>query len=116
MKALIIDDDPIIVMLVSSMLSAKGYEVLSVSSEKGVGEIPDSVRKEFDLFLIDLQLGLDSGYSIYENYLKASASLDKVIFMSANSPRDAIELYHLPDEAKFLGKPFKAPDLYNLIY
>jgi len=115
MNALIIDDDPIVVTLVRAMLTSKGYNVVSVESKVNLNDLLKEGSLNLELVLLDLQIGEDSGFSIYENYFKAYMSLDKVIFMSANSERDARELYQLPDETKFLEKPFKAPDLYNLI-
>lgn len=112
MNALVIDDDPIVVTILTAMLSSKDYTVSSVSSELTVSQLE---KPDFQLVLIDLQLGESSGFTIYQKYLSSTIDLKNVIFMSANSSRDARELYHLPAEAKFLEKPFKAPELFNLI-
>ena len=115
MKALIIDDDPIVTTLVTSMLKIKGYDIYSAVSEMTLKEVIGQSGSDFDLILIDLQLGEESGLNIFESYFKDIISLDKIIFMSANSEDDARSLYGLPSEAKFLEKPFRAPNLFSLI-
>ncbi len=116
MNALLVDDDPIIVTLVTAMLSSKGYDVQSVSSGNELVRLLSGEEIIFDLLLIDLQLGEESGLEIFKAKLESRIALDNVIFMSANSERDAIELYHLTEDMKFLEKPFSSNQLYNLIH
>lgn len=115
MKALILDDDAIVISLVSAMLKSKGYEVTSCGSEEELSNISPELLSSFNLALVDLQLGNSSGISIYNDRLSPHLKIENSIFMSANSIQDAVDLYGLPLEANYLEKPFKAPDLYRLI-
>lgn len=115
MTALIIDDDPIIQLLVSTMLASKKYDVTSADSEESLGSLLSVTQPNFDLILIDLQLVEVSGYDVYSRHVKDRFPDSRVIFMSANSKEDAISLYSIPEDANFLEKPFKAPDLFELL-
>ena len=115
MTALIIDDDPIIQILVSTMLSSKNYGVTSADSEESLVTLLSDNQTKFDLILIDLQLVEVSGYDVYSRHVKDRFPDSKVIFMSANSKEDAISLYSIPEDSNFLEKPFKAPNLFELL-
>lgn len=115
MRALIVDDDPIIQMLVSTMLKSKGYEVFSADSGFAIESYIFDPTFKVDLFLIDLQLGEVSGLEVYNIILKPKYPETKVIFMSANSKEDAVAHYGILEDAIFLEKPFKAPDLLGLL-
>ena len=115
MKALILDDDQIIQLLVSTMLMSKGYEVVSAESQKSLENLLSEAGLRVNLFLIDLQLGDVSGRDVYRKIIEQTYTQHKVIFMSANSKEDATSIYHIPANALFLEKPFKAPDLFELI-
>lgn len=61
-RILVIDDDPTVVKLTSSILSTTGYEVLT-ATEAPVG-LELAMKEKVDLIVLDVMLPIINGYNI----------------------------------------------------
>jgi CheY-like chemotaxis protein len=120
LKALIIDDDPIVRMLASKMLEVKSYSVNSVADENALIEHLNSHKECPDLILLDLQIGEMSGPEAYKYLIDAYGNLKKIICMSSHASYEAEEIFpvlssYIDFEKQFIQKPFSSSKLYELI-
>ena len=82
-KVLIIDDEPIIVMLIKTLLESKGYAV--VSAHTGEDGIRMSEYEKPDLIILDYQLPDFNGAEVF-SMLKSNPDTHEipVVFFTAN--------------------------------
>lgn len=79
----------------------KGYEVAAVAS---VSEFEDLACKHFDLAVIDLKLGTDSGLTLLERVLDESPNVRAVVLTGYGSIATAVKAVKL-GAANYLAKP-----------
>lgn len=118
MLALIIDDDPIVHILVSKMLVPKGYEITSLKTEDEINSFltqPVTISDSIDIIFLDLQLGELTGEIVYSGLKNLLPTLPPIILMSSNTFEEARELFTLKEEFNFLHKPFISKDLYGAL-
>jgi two-component system KDP operon response regulator KdpE len=107
-KILVVDDEPRVVRLVSEVLKAVGYEVLSASS--GAPAIEMVAMEQPDLVLLDIRLprGLD-GYQVCRRIREFS---DVAVIMLTAKATDGDILSGFDAGADdYLTKPFNAKEL-----
>ena len=107
---LIVDDTPANVLLLSKMLTARGYHVSSVLSGKLALQ---AVRTEPpDLILLDITMPEMNGYEVCA-HLKADAALKDipVIFISAlNEPNEKVKAFRMGG-VDYVTKPFQLEEV-----
>ena len=102
-RILIIDDDKILGMAVSSMLEAEGYRAIHVeSAEEGVQQ---GLAGEFDLVVTDLRLGKSSGIEVIRSLQSARADLPMILMTSYSSVDSAVEALR-QGAVDYIIKPF----------
>lgn len=118
-NALIVDDDPMIHILVSKMLEVKGFAVKGFKSFESLqSELTSSPPvlnlSDFDIFLLDMQLGNITGDMVFSLLESHTSSIPPVLYMSSNSESEARDLFEMcaPDSV-FMQKPFAASALYS---
>ena len=111
-RVLVVDDEPMIVSLLSSILRSKGWEVTEARS--GTDGIDQLDRGRFDVILTDLVMPGDSGIDL----LRASKEIHpdvEVILMSGYATADtAIEAMR-NGAFHYIMKPLKSEEVVNIV-
>lgn len=107
-KILVVDDEPRLVRLVSEILKAAGYRVISASNARGATEAV--ALEQPDLVLLDVLLGAGpTGYDVCRNVREFS---DVAIVMLTAKATEADVLAGFEAGADdYLTKPFSAKEL-----
>jgi DNA-binding response OmpR family regulator len=113
-KILIIDDEQEIVELVSMMLKARDYSIISaLDAQDGLNKVK---AEQPDLILLDIMMPSMDGYAVC---LKLKSSKDTknipVVIMSGKAEREAIVKTHSLGVSDFIVKPFNLPTLLGKI-
>lgn len=105
-RILVVDDSPMIAMLLREMLRGMGHEVcgLAYSEQQAVTE---ALRLQPDLMIVDVGLGPGSGVSAVERVLQ-SRQIAHVLMSGAPVDTGTVG-------GPVLGKPFLEPDLRRAI-
>jgi two-component system, NtrC family, response regulator AlgB len=111
LSILIVDDEPNIRKTLSMVLEGEGYDVMAVSNFKdAVGE---ASRRVFDIALVDLRLGMESGLELIPELLTNCPWLKIVVITAYASIDTAVEAMRL-GAFDYLPKPF-TPDQVMLV-
>ena len=111
---LIVEDEPLIMMLLSDYLSGEGYRVLQAENGEQAFEIL-ATRPHLDLMITDYRLpGGISGVMIAEPAVKLRPDL-KVIFISGYPAEIAESGSPIATRAPILAKPFTMETLHTQI-
>jgi DNA-binding NtrC family response regulator len=110
-KILVVDDEPLIVLVLTSVLSLEGHEVVSA------GNLEDA-RKEFDrcafpVVITDLRLSDSESMEGLEliRHVKASSPKTGVIVMSASASEDTRNEAHVLGASRYHSKPFDIDEM-----
>lgn len=111
-KALVVDDDIMILDLLEKVLVREGYDITRATGGEQAIKVLDA--ENFDLVITDLQMGNTSGFEVVRK-AKSGVSNTKVIMITGccepSSKADAFR-YGVDD---FLQKPFSLNDLFSRI-
>ncbi len=103
-KILIIDDDTVILRIVSLIMESNGYDVRT----NNTGSLESIYLKELpDLILLDCKIGTRSGVDIC-SFLKHSSLTDEIPVILLSGEPDLQNLAEDCDADDFLAKPFDA--------
>jgi len=61
---LVVDDDALVLSMISDFLTGSGYEVITATDLRGGVQAFQSRGKDIDLAMIDLKIGPESGFSL----------------------------------------------------
>ncbi len=106
-KILIVDDEPMMVMVTKRVLSQK-YEVLSASSGKEALEIYD--REKPDLILSDLLMPEMNGFEMHQILQERYTERIPIMYMTADDTDETENKGFDLGAADFIRKPFR-PDI-----
>ncbi|MFZ5572235.1 MAG: DVU0259 family response regulator domain-containing protein [Thermodesulfobacteriota bacterium] len=109
-KILIIDDDPVIVTYLETILKDNGYETLGASSSS---EGLETIQHEKpDMITLDLQMPEEWGPRFYRKLTKNKNFKDiPVLVISGLSSIT----YSIPKAVGFLNKPFNPEELLRIV-
>ncbi|MEZ4754510.1 MAG: response regulator [Bdellovibrionota bacterium] len=113
-RILIVDDDPVIRVLIEEFLQSHGYDVSVVES----GETCLSqLEKELpDLLFLDLQMPTMTGIEVLKNMRNNPKTVNvPVVMLSANDERSTLKTAFDTGAPRFLQKPFAMNDILNAI-
>jgi DNA-binding response OmpR family regulator len=79
---LIVDDEETILSIVSEILNANGYDVLTASVLSSGLEVFKSKQRDIDLVMIDVRLGLESGFELAD-ILEKEFKFHRHVFLTA---------------------------------
>lgn len=100
---LIVDDEPLILEVVSDLFSAYQFRVDTASSGNQAWEMIQ--KNHYDLVLSDVRMPDGDGIDLVKRIKAKNASKPSVLFMSGFSDLMNEEIYHIGAEGKFV-KPF----------
>jgi two-component system, NtrC family, response regulator AlgB len=111
LNILVIDDEPTIRKTLKISLEAQGHKVMSVSNPQEALQAVN--RKIFDLALVDLRLGIESGLELIPKLISACPNMKIVVITAYASINTAVEAMRR-GAFDYLPKPF-TPDQVELI-
>lgn len=111
LSILIVDDEPNIRKTLSISLEAEGHRVRAVSNSKDA--LSEADRTHFDLALVDLRLGTESGIELISSLRRACPWMKSVVITAYASIDSAVEAMRC-GAFDYLPKPF-TPDQVNLL-
>lgn len=111
-KALVVDDDTVILDLLENILGRKGYDITRAIDGEQAVQVLDG--ENFNLVITDLQMGETSGFDVIRK-AKRSASKTIVIMMTGCSELSCkIDAFRYGAD-DFLLKPFSPGYLFERI-
>jgi DNA-binding NtrC family response regulator len=106
MKALVIDDEQIVLDSVRKILTDENYEVdVSLSGREGLNQ---AIHKEYDIVLTDIRMPDVGGMRVLRDVKRARPSLPVVMITGYASVQSAVQAMKL-GAADYIEKPF-TPD------
>jgi DNA-binding NtrC family response regulator len=111
LNALVVDDDPVVLQVVSQTIEEEGFHVTSVKSLKEAEE--NLARMAPDLLLLDVKLPDGSGLELLNN-LDNRDSMEVVLFTAHDSSQDSLKALHL-GASKYLSKPVSTEQLKGIL-
>ncbi len=111
-KALVIDDEQIVLDSVSKILTGENYEVdVSLSGRKG---LESAIQKDYDIVLTDIRMPDIGGMRVLRDIKRAKPSLPVVIITGYATVRSAVQAMKL-GAADYLEKPFTPDQLLKAV-
>ena len=111
-KALVIDDEQIVVDSVSKILTDENYEVdVSISGREGLNQ---AVQKEYDIILTDIRMPDIGGMRVLRDIKRAKPSLPVVMMTGYASVKSAVQAMKL-GAADYIEKPFTPDQLLKAV-
>ena len=110
-RILVVDDDPNIVFLLTSLLEEKGYHVLTAAN--GEIALDCAITDSPDLSLLDINLPHLDGMRVCAKLRKNPVTRQiPVIFLTGNNSSDRLEQAIDVGANDFLGKPISSVELF----
>jgi DNA-binding NtrC family response regulator len=106
-RILVVDDEPLVLGVVSKALSIRGYETQAASSPAKALEMATAAH--FDLVLSDVIMPEMCGPELVKR-IAQKCPTTAILLMSGQTAAEA-----LPTRAAFIGKPFLMKDLYSAV-
>ena len=111
-KALVIDDEQIVLDSVSKILKDENYEVdVSLSGREGLNQ---AIQKEYDIVLTDIRMPDIGGMRVLRDIKRAKPSLSVVIITGYASVKSAVQAMKL-GAADYIEKPFTPDQLLKAV-
>jgi len=111
-KALVIDDEQIILDSVSKILKDENYEVdVSLSGREGLNQ---AIQKEYDIVLTDIRMPDIGGMRVLRDVKRSKPSLPVVIITGYASVKSAVQAMKL-GAADYIEKPFTPDQLLKAV-
>ena len=111
-KALVIDDEQIVLDSVSKILTDENYQVdVSLSGRKG---LEDAIRNDYDIVLTDIRMPDIGGMRVLRDLKRAKPSLPVVIITGYATIRSAVQAMKL-GAADYIEKPFTPDQLLKAV-
>jgi DNA-binding NtrC family response regulator len=111
-KALVIDDEQIVLDSVSKVLKEENYEVdVSLRGREGLNQ---AIQKEYDIVLTDIRMPDIGGMKVLRDVKRAKPSLPVVIITGYASVKSAVQAMKL-GAADYIEKPFTPDQLLKAV-
>jgi len=111
-KALVIDDEQIVLDSVSKILKDENYEVdVSLSGREGLNQ---ALQEEYDIILTDIRMPDIGGMKVLRDVKRAKPSLPVVIITGYASVKSAVQAMKL-GAADYIEKPFTPDQLLKAV-
>jgi two-component system NtrC family sensor kinase len=109
---LVVDDDDVLGRMLAEAAAARGYRVECATS---LGAADAALtRGTFDVALVDLTLGAESGFDVIRRIKEQTPDTEIVVMSASTSLNSAIQSYELSAFA-FVQKPFDIGQLFTTI-
>jgi len=109
-KILVVEDDDAVRHMTREFLTIKGYSVIEASNAADAIQFVESHDEIIDLVLTDVLMPGMKGRELVERLAKLRSSF-KVLYMSAYTEDDAINIGILSPGTAFIEKPFSPDEL-----
>src|SRR3989338_2274241 len=111
-RILIIDDDPVITLMLKSNLEKSGYQV--VTAADGLAGLAKYLSKNPDLIILDILMPKMDGYTFVQEFKKIGSlqATPIIILTSVESIQDIFAIEGIND---YIVKPFQTEDLLKKI-
>ena len=109
---LVVDDEPLLVKMISRCLLAKGYPVTTANNGEEAFSYLAFIR--FDLVLCDIHMADTDGFAVLST-CKALQPQTKVILCSGDTARETVNRAFACGADGFLAKPFLLDELLSQI-
>jgi two-component system, chemotaxis family, chemotaxis protein CheY len=107
---LVVDDDPAIVEVMTTVLAAEGYPVLSATNGQ---EALDAITTQHPaLVLLDLNMPVMSGWELIERLRNSAIGVPVVLMTAGLRAREEAARWNV---AGHLAKPFELDDLLQVV-
>ncbi|AMK78834.1 MULTISPECIES: EAL domain-containing protein [Methylomonas] len=106
-RILVVDDDPMIRLLVKQVLHADGYEL--IETDNGRAGLEQFIAARPDLVLLDVMMPEMDGFSCLEGMRAASDKSVPIVMMTAIEDAQAVEDAFRLGATDFIGKPIQWP-------
>ena len=111
-KALVIDDEQVVLDSVSKILTDENYEVdVSLSGREGLNR---AIQKEYDIVLTDIRMPDIGGMRVLRDIKRANPSLPVVMITGYASVQSSVQAMKL-GAADYIEKPFTPEQLINAV-
>ena len=111
-KALVIDDEQVVLDSVSKILKDENYEVdVSLSGREGLNQ---AIQKEYDIVLTDIRMPDIGGMRVLRDVKRARPSLPVVMITGYASVRSSVQAMKL-GAADYIEKPFTPDQLIKAV-
>jgi len=111
-KALVIDDEQIVLDSVSALLSDENYEVdVSLSGREGLDW---AIERPYDIVLTDIRMPDIGGMRVLRDVKRVKSSLPVIIITGYASVQSAIQAMKL-GAAEYIEKPFEPEELLGAV-
>ena len=111
-RALVIDDEQIVLDSVSKILKDENYEVdVSLNGREGLNE---AIEKEYDIILTDIRMPDIGGMRVLRDVKRAKPSLPVVIITGYATVKSAVQAMKL-GAADYIEKPFTPDQLLKAV-
>jgi two-component system cell cycle sensor histidine kinase/response regulator CckA len=107
---LIVDDDPAVLVLIQSILTAADYRVLPATERADAVRMAQQKHVHIDLALLDVRIPGVSGTELADEILSIRQDI-RVLWMSGFVEEEVIRVKPLGDYAGFLAKPLRRDGL-----
>lgn len=113
-KILVIDDEPEILEMMQSRLSAEGYQVFT--AQDGIAGVQQLYEEMPDLILLDVLMPRVDGFKVLEILRKYQTTQDvPIVMITAKGESKNILKAHNLKATDYLVKPFQAEELLNMV-
>ena len=111
-KAIVIDDEQIVLDSVSKILTDEDYDVdVSLSGREGLNQ---AIEKEYDIVLTDIRMPDIGGMKVLRDIKRAKPSLPVVMITGYASVKSAVQAMKL-GAADYIEKPFTPDQLLKAV-
>jgi len=111
-KAIVIDDEQIVLDSVSKILTDEHYDVdVSLSGREGLNQ---AIEKEYDIVLTDIRMPDIGGMKVLRDIKRAKPSLPVVMITGYSSVKSSVQAMKL-GAADYLEKPFTPDQLLKTV-
>jgi DNA-binding NtrC family response regulator len=112
---LVVDDEPLALELVRSILHRRGFRVLASSDPVEAIGMFDSEAGDIDLLISDVRMPGMDGPKLAGHLIARKPGLP-VLFISGFATEEDIQGAGLPSRFAFLGKPFRPTSLVDVVH
>lgn len=109
-KILVVDDDPIVVKYLTTLLSDNGY--LTCTAADGLEAFTVMTREKPDLITLDLDMGQEWGPKFYRRLIKEPGFKDLPVIVISGMTGQHLAI---KKAVASLSKPFDANELLNIV-
>ena len=107
---LVVDDDPAVLVLIQTILTAADYRVLLASEREDAVRMATQKHLRIDLALLDVRMPGMSATALADEIMTIRPNV-RVLFMSGFVDEEIIRIKLLDQYAGFLAKPFRSDGL-----